>query len=526
MRARILLPSIVVAAACGSGDSDPAAAIEAALADGVAAACAEPRLVPVPPASGDAVLYGVKALGRTAFAVGYYWDSADVCDRAGTFGSCTKPLIVRYDDGGWSLTLPVPPPSAAAGGDAHLVNSWLYAVDGTDTSDVWAVGTRAADDGPQTCVVDGDCDNAPVLDPSVPFNVPRNLRACGGSGHCIRYSDLIYHFDGRTWTRLDSSPGARLSSDWGGPLLTLAAFARGAVDFFGNGPPLPGYTAAVGLHFDGAGFETIMTGPDAPGLTFTALRLDPDEEWLGGDGELWHRVRSTWSTVPIPLPRPTCDDDACGFYQINSIRPDGASAGALWAVGTGVDLDQGALAQAGCDPTDPAADATCNAGDVGPVTCVEGVCTGCGADSDCASGLCIGGVCSFHSGLNHLYSAHYDGSAWSSVAVGEAPDSNQCLWSLATRARATATEAWAVGGATPDAVDINLGKNCLDVAHAETLVEYLGAPTKGQWRLASPLRAGLLFGVDVLPRGRALAVGTSLRGGTFRAVSQLCGTAE
>src|SRR5262249_7704556 len=154
-------------------------------------------------------------------------------------------------------------------------------------------------------------------------------------------------------------------------------------------------------------------------------------------------------------------------------------AGELWGVGTGVDFHQGALAPVGCDPSDPKADAACNAAGAGPVTCIDGLCTGCSADSDCASGVCIAGVCYFRSGLNQLYSAHYDGSAWSSVEIFDVPDSNQCLWSLATRERGTGTDVWAVGGTAPDAVDINLGKNCLDVVHAETLVTFRGATTDG-----------------------------------------------
>src|SRR5690348_15675974 len=103
--------------------------------------CSEPQVVPLPPSSGDAVLYGLKVAGPTGFAVGYYWDTADVCNSAGTYGSCTRPLIETYADGAWSFTLPEPPKPTPKGGAADLVNSWLYAIDGTSPSDLWALGT-------------------------------------------------------------------------------------------------------------------------------------------------------------------------------------------------------------------------------------------------------------------------------------------------------------------------------------------------------------------------------------------------
>ena len=230
------LAAAAVGLGCGSETSD-----EQTLArqpPPMTIACDAPFAVPVPAGSGDSLLYGLKSFGPTAFAVGYYWDTTDVCDRAGTRGSCIKPLVASYASGDWSYTLPPPP---LPGGPAGLVNSYLYAVDGSSATDVWAVGSIISDESTDLCVVAEDCPNWWVLDPGMPANAPRHLRACGATGRCMLYSDLIYHFDGRAWTRRDTDAGAKVTANALGPFLAVHAFATDSVDFFGDGFPLDGY---------------------------------------------------------------------------------------------------------------------------------------------------------------------------------------------------------------------------------------------------------------------------------------------
>ena len=51
--------------------------------------------------------------------------------------------------------------------------------------------------------------------------------------------------------RRDTDRGAKLTSSFGGPLLTLNAFAPSSVDFFGNGGSPPD-DAAQTLHWNGS----------------------------------------------------------------------------------------------------------------------------------------------------------------------------------------------------------------------------------------------------------------------------------
>jgi hypothetical protein len=474
-------------------------------------------------------------------------------------------LIETYSAGSFAFTLPPPPLPTPVGGSADLVNSWLYAVDGTSANDVWAVGTAAGDDGAQLCLVDGDCDNSGVLSPSSGYDAPRNLRACGNNGHCIQYSNLAYHFDGTSWTRMDSEPGGTVVSDWGGPFLALTAFAPDSVDFFGNGPPLPGYNASVAIHWDGSEFTPIgvISGeprPPAsphsrfsrfflnfsprgatatPGLVFTALRLSSQDEWLGGDGGMWHRQSAAWSSLPIPTSGiAACDNGYCLFSQLNGLRPDTAHPEQLWAVGTYVDFTQGAVGPSmSCDPTNQFPNGVsidCNSSDTGTLSCgADGLCH-CTSNGQCCIfgnwfgcgspyAACSAGTCVANSGLNQVYSAHFDGASWSAVAPVNRPDEDQCLWSVAT----PGADLWAVGPAGPDTVANNISKTCF-ADDGQTIVEYRGAASNNQWTLVGAPSSGSYFGVDALPSAagtRVLAVGRAFLHGTFAAVSQVCSNA-
>ena len=470
------------------------------------------------------------------------------------YGQCTKPLIEYFPGGtgsGDAYVLPTPP-SIPSG--ETLVASWLYAVDGTGPNDMWALGTKANDNPANpACTVDTDCANWYVIDKSAPYNVPawwggdNLIHACGASGHCMTYTDIVYHCTSSPcnttakWVRDDSQLWK--TTRWNMPLQSLSAFATNNVDMLGGGPDQDS-TSTKGIHWNGSSWTTIATVAQTsttqalPGPAFATFRSSATSEWVGGEAtwcpttfncadgnDLWKSSSGTWSGQQ--LPRAGCGSgatDNCSFRQINAIKPVPGTSN-LWAAGTYVDFNQGQPDNLGCSTTADcggASDVFCNLND--PFGPFLGACEGCQSNSDCAgfpwqaSGVCqffgSQSYCKQNTGLNLNYVAYYNGSTWTEFSV-PFRDANRALFALGI---SSANDIWAAGPAASDATTVNEARNVLDFTGFSNLLHWNGST----WTDYSSLAVGPAFGADSQSAGHVLVVGSGAASGVASASAFDC----
>jgi hypothetical protein len=243
--------------------------------------------------TGDDYLDGIAALGPDdVWAVGHKFDPAN--------GGKTRTLVEHWDGASWSI---VPSPNWPG----QHETSWLAAVAGTSSTDVWAVGFHR--------------NNAGLVQP------------------------LIEHWDGARWSIAPAADGTGSGQNSLFGVATISASDAWAAGTRGDGVPLT-------EHWDGTAWRTV----DAPGLgPFSALgdlavRSSSDVWAVGGSVDL-NGVNTTllerwdgaaWSIVSTPNPGPAAN---------SLLGIDAAPGGRLWAAGAYLnDFDEhgGTLIESAC----------------------------------------------------------------------------------------------------------------------------------------------------------------------------------
>jgi hypothetical protein len=120
---------------------------------------------------------------------------------------------------------------------------------------------------------------------------PTDVFAVGGMG-------LVFHYDGKSWRWMHSKAPAALFAVWGsGPKDVFAV---------GGGFSPPAGQPAVVVHYDGSSW-TRMTSNTPPDTTLVSVwGSGPSDVWAGGYagssgvGVLMHYDGSTWAQVTIP----------------------------------------------------------------------------------------------------------------------------------------------------------------------------------------------------------------------------------
>lgn len=204
-------------------------------------------------------------------------------------------LARHWDGQSWST---IAPPSPGAGQNA------LYAVSGTGSNDVWAVGYDWA--GPQhggrgrpekllALHWDGvSWTSVHVQQPDLDRHIdarlydvvalaPDDAWAVGQLSQGD--SAILEHWDGTTWSLVSDDPDDALT------LRAVSGSGEGDVWVIGNQP-------AVTWHFDGSGWQSIK---GVTGTVRDVVAPAPDAAWVTGSGPLlWHWNGRSWRTQNVP----------------------------------------------------------------------------------------------------------------------------------------------------------------------------------------------------------------------------------
>jgi len=218
-----------------------------------------------PPPNAGNMLTGVWGSGpNDVFAVGLNFPFA--------VGASLSGKILHYDGASWSLMLDVP--------DAFLFGVW-----GSGPNDVFAVG--------KAVVIDSNWISPPLFtsgDEILGESEPLDPNWAPGG--------LILHYDGSSWTRMDSGTSVALNGVWGtGPNDVYAVGGYSSPSMEGQ----PDDVLGVVLHYDGSSWSEMWSGTTA---CLKAL-------WAGGPNDI-HAV------------------GGISYHQSSVLHYDGSDWSVLW----------------------------------------------------------------------------------------------------------------------------------------------------------------------------------------------------